>query len=120
MCYELSNWTSLTYSIIIIGVEETDEDPLRPPVVFGIGGAHLTRPVEAKAYTIELLSVASDVFFGCDLWVLPSLYGILFCRKSKGIIAHRMEDIEATKSLIAREYIGGNVAQRMPYMQACT
>ena len=38
---ELGDRSSLTCSIIIIGVEELDEDPLRPLIVFGIGGAYL-------------------------------------------------------------------------------
>ena len=38
---ELGDRSSLTCRIIIIGVEELDEDPLRPLIVFGIGGAYL-------------------------------------------------------------------------------
>jgi len=37
---ELRDRSSLACSIIIIGVEELDEDPLRPLIVLGIGGAY--------------------------------------------------------------------------------
>ena len=37
---ELGDRSSLACSIIIIGVEELDEDPLRPLIVLGIGGPY--------------------------------------------------------------------------------
>ena len=42
MSDQLGDGSSLSCLIIIIGVEEADEDPLRPLVVLGVGGADLT------------------------------------------------------------------------------
>ena len=96
--------------VVVIGMEETDEDPLCPMVVLRVRGTDFSRPIEAEAYAVKLLTITADVFPSRNLWMLTCLYGVLLGWKSKGIVAHRMEDIRATKSLVASEYIGGNIA----------
>jgi len=41
----------------------------------------------------------------------------LFSRKAIGIISHRVEDVESLQTLVTRIDIGGDVPQRMAYMQ---
>ena len=107
---ELGDRCSLACSIIITGVEELDEDPLRPLIVFGVGGAYLARPVKAEANLIQLFAIATDVLRSRYLRVLSCLDSILLSGKPEGIVTHGMEYIEATKSLVAGEDIRGDIA----------
>ena len=52
--------------------------------------------------------------------MLSCLYGILLCRQSIGIIAHRMQHIEALQSFVARIDVGCYIPKRMAHVQACS
>ena len=47
----------------------------------------------------------------------PRLDGILFRRKPKRIIAHRMQNIEPAQYFISRQYIRRNISECMPHMK---
>ena len=115
--YEFLYGLSLLARVAEEGVEHLLEGPLCPLVVVGGAGAHLAVPVEAEAYLVELFAVAVNVGEGGLLWVLSCLDGILFCWQSVGIVAHGVEDIVALKTLVARIYVAGDVAERMAHMQ---
>ena len=51
--------------------------------------------------------------------MLARLDRILFRWQSEGIVTHRMQHIEAAQSLVARNDVAGDVAERMPNVQAC-
>ena len=88
-----------------------------PFVVSGVAGAHFAAPVVRKAYFIELFAVAADIFLGCDGRMCAGLYGILFGWESVGIIAHRMQYIEAFEPFVAGKDVGGYVSERVANMQ---
>ena len=52
--------------------------------------------------------------------MLACLNGILLGRKSIGIVAHRVQHVEAFQSLVACIDIAGDVSQRMTHMQTGT
>ena len=61
---------SLLASVAEERVEHLLESPLSPMVILRVAGANLTVPVEREADLVELLTVAVDVGYGSDLWVL--------------------------------------------------
>ena len=101
-------------------VEHPQEGPLRPLVVFGVARAHLARPVEREADFVELLAVAGRVALGGDGRMLARLDGVLFSRKSEGVVAHRVKDVEALEPLVAGIDVRGDVAQRVADVQTRT
>ena len=111
---------SLVEFFVVIVIEKLHKSPLGPMVVGGVAGADLALPVERKAYLVELLAVAGYIALGGDGRVLASLDSILLGRQAVGIVAHRMKDIEAAQTFVTRENVGGDVAQRMAYVQTCS
>ena len=120
MSYKRVNMTALALIVIVPRIEELNEYPLRPFVVRRICGFEFTRPIQAETNIIELLAVACGIYFCRFLRVLSRLDGILFCRQSKGIIPHRMQDIKALLLLVTTVDIRGDVAQRVSYVQTRT
>jgi len=104
--------------VAVVGAEHFEERPLRPFVVARIAGADFAVPVEREADFVQLLAVAGDVLLGGDGRMLARLDGVLFGRKAEGVVAHRMQDVEALLALVARVDVRGDVAQRMAHMQA--
>ena len=47
------------------------------------------------------------------------IYGVLLCRKTKGIVAHRVQHVEALQPFVTGKDIAGNISQRMPHVQSC-
>ena len=52
--------------------------------------------------------------------MLSCLYGILLGRQSVGIVAHRVQHVEALQSLVACVYVAGNISERMANVQSCS
>ena len=84
-----------------VTLEHTLEGPLRPLVVDGVAGAHLALPVEREAYLVQLVSIAVDVLERRLLRVLTGLDGVLLGRQSVGVVAHRVQHVEALLALVA-------------------
>jgi|GEM_PF-3412013 len=102
---------------VVPGVEQLHEYPLRPSVIFRVGGAHLARPIVGEAHVVQLFAVAADVGLGRGGGMLAGLDGVLLGRQAERIVAHRVQHVEALGPFVTRENIGGDVAQRMPHVQ---
>ena len=96
------------------------EGPLGPFVILRIRGAELAVPVKGKANAVQLLTITGHVLPRGLFRMLAGLNGILFCRQTKGVVAHGVQHIEAFQALVPGEDVAGDIAQRMPYMQART
>ena len=118
MLYECLDRQGLLLLIAVEGVIHLLEGPLCPLVIYWVAGAHLTAPVERETNLVELLTIAVDVIVGSLLRVLTCLYGILLCRQSVGIIAHRIEHVEALQALVASVDITCYVAQGVTDVQS--
>ena len=104
--------------MIVPTIEELEEDPLRPFVVGRITGAHFAAPIETESDVVQLFAVTRDVDFSGLRRVLTGLDGILLRRQAEAVVAHGVQHVEAFLALVARNDVAGDVAQRMPYMQA--
>ena len=117
-CGQLLDRAGLLPVVAVVGAEHFEERPLRPFVVARIAGADFAVPVEREADFVQLFAVAGDVLLGGDGRMLARLDGVLFGRKAEGVVAHRMQDVEALLALVARVDVRGDVAQRVAHMQA--
>ena len=52
--------------------------------------------------------------------MLTGLDGVLLSGEAVGVVAHRVEHIEAIQTLVAGEDIAGYIAQRMPHVKSRT
>ena len=93
------------------------ENPLRPPVVAGIGGVHLAVPVVREAQHPDLLAEAVYVLLRSYGRMGACLHRILLGRKTERIPSHGMEHVEPLHALVPAEDVGGGVALRMAYMK---
>ena len=89
-------------------------------IIAWLTSANLTVPVETKTYLVQLLTIAFDVSFSCDSWMLSSLYGILLCGKTVCIIAHRVEHVESLLTFETSVDVACDITQRMAYVQSCS
>src|SRR5690606_33219278 len=102
---------------IIPRMKETNEDPLRPFVEIRIACTYLPAPIERQANVIQLPPEGADVGLGGNGWMLPGMDGILFSWKAKRVVSHRVQHIESFQPFEPGQDIGGDVTQRMPYVQ---
>ena len=105
---------------IVPRFEQLGENPLGPPVVSRVTGAHFARPIVAESELVQLFPVTPYVGFGRYSRMLSGLDGILFGGKSEAVVAHRMQDVEPLVALVAGEDVARDVAERVPDVQAST
>ena len=94
-CYQLLKRSCLVQFRIVPMVEHFKENPLCPFVIPGIAGTYFPVPIIGKAQFIQLFSVSENILFCGGLRRLTCLDGVLFCRKTKGIVSHGMQYIVA-------------------------
>ena len=107
-------------AVAVERVEQLEESPLRPFVITRLTGAHLAVPVVAKTDLVHLLAVAVDVLLGRHGGMRTRLDGVLLGGQTVGIVAHRVEHIEAFQPFVSCINIRGDIAQWVTYVQART
>ena len=100
------------------GVEEHEEDELRPAEVGHVGGGQLAVPVIAEAQHLQLAAEVVDVALGRGPRMGAGLLGVLLGRQPEGVPAHGVHDAVAPVAAVAADDIGGRVAFRMADVQA--
>ena len=74
---------------VVPGVEDLEEDPLRPAVVVRVDRRDGAAVVVAEAEAAQLARHDRDVRLGRRARVLPRLDGVLLGRQAEGVVAHR-------------------------------
>src|ERR671918_1083084 len=95
-------------------LKELHEDPLRPAVVGGLVGAELASPVDRDPPALELLAEGRDRGLGRGTWVLPGLDRVVLGREAEGVVAHRVDDVEAAPA----PEVGDRVTDRIGLQMA--
>ena len=103
---------------VVPGAVDLEEDPLGPAVEVGVRGGHDATAVVAQAETPELAFHVGDVGLGGHARVLAGLHGVLLGGQTERVVAQGVENVGAEHPVIAREHVGGDVAQRVADMQA--
>ncbi len=116
--YQITDRSSFVKIIIIIMIEQLHKNPLRPFVKFRIGSAHFAAPVIAEAQIFQLPAEGINIIFGGNRRMLAGTDRVLLGWQAKRVIAHRVQHVKAFQAFVPRENISGDVAQRVPYVQA--
>ena len=100
------------------GLVHVEEQRLLLPIIFGLAGGQLTRPVNGEAKALELLFHRLDIgarpISGMDLL----FHRRIFSRHAKAVPAHRVEHGMAGHPLIARQHIAHRIVADMAHMDA--
>ena len=104
--------------VVVPGVEDLQEDPLRPLVEGHVDGRHPAPGVVAEADAVDLLLVARDVALGADPRVDAVLDRVLLGGQPEGVEADRVQHLVAGHHLVAAQHVGRDVAQRVADVQA--
>ena len=86
-------------------------------VILRVAGTNLTVPVEREANLVELFTIAVDVGYGSNLWVLTCLDSILLCRQSVSIVTHRVQYVKSVQTLVACIDIASDITKWVTYVQ---
>src|SRR5690606_14975363 len=105
---------------VVPGVVDLQEDPLRPPVVVDVGGRDGPAGVVAQPQAAQLPPHVGDVRLGGHPRVLARLHRVLLGGQAEGVVAHRVQDVEAQHPLVAGVDVGADVAQRVSDVQPRT
>jgi hypothetical protein len=91
------------------GLVQPQEDPLGPAVVRRIGGRDLAAPVDRHAPGLELAAKLGNRGDGRVARVLAGLDRVVLGGEAEGVVAHRVDDLEA----VATAEVGDRVADRV-------
>ena len=100
------------------GVEEHQEDELRPAEIAHVGGGQFAVPVVAEAEHLQLAAEVADVALGRGPRMGAGLLGVLLGGQPEGVPAHRVHDAVAPHAAVAADDVGGRIALRMADVQA--
>ncbi len=103
--------------LVVPGVVDLQEDPLRPAVVLHVGGRRPAPRVVAEAERTQLPLHRGDVLFGGGTRMRARLDRVLLGRQAERVVAHRVQDVEAVHALEAGVHIGRDVTERVADMQ---
>ena len=92
------------------GVEQQQENELRPAEIVDVGGGQLAVPVVGEAEHLQLAAEIADVLFGRRPRMGAGLLGVLFGGQAEGVPAHRVHHARAPHPLEAADDVGGGVA----------
>jgi len=99
------------------GVEEDQEDPLRPADILRIGGGQFPLPVVAEAEHLQLATEGVDVALRALAGRSAGANGILLRRESEGVEPHRVHHACPPHPLETGDDVGGRVTFGMPHVQ---
>lgn len=74
--------------------EQEEEDILCPSIIFRVAGGQFALPVEFAAKVEQLFLHLGYVAVGPLVGHFVAFNGCIFCRESKGVPAHRVQDLE--------------------------
>ena len=99
---------------------KSQKDPLCPSEVVRVGSINFPGPIVAKSHSLNLPPEVLNVLSGSNSRVSAGLDSVLFCGQAKGIPSHRVQNIVAAHTPVARHDIGSGVALEMADMKACS
>ena len=102
---------------VVPGVEDAQEDPLRPLHERGIGGGQRAARVMGQAQAVQLAAHVRHVRLGGGARMGAGLDGVLLGGQAEGVVAHRVQDVLAQHALMAGDHVGRDVAQRVAHVQ---
>ena len=99
------------------GIEQHQENPLRPTEVLNVCRRQLAIPIVAEAEHFQLTTKVADIAFGRFTRGRIGFDSMFFSRQTERIETHWMQDRLASSSAVATNDIGGRVAFGVSNMQ---
>ena len=100
------------------GGEEIEEQALLMLVIAGIAGGDLARPVEREAHRLQLTAHRVDIGVGPLGRMRLVLHRRVFRRHAEGVPAHRVQNVEAARPLVAGHDVAHRVVADMAHVDA--
>ena len=94
-------------------IEHLAKNPLRPLIITLVGGIHRSRPVERKAYALELLNKMMNILIGHRARVHIVLYRVVLGRQAECIKADRKQNIIALHAALAADHLKSRICLDM-------
>ncbi len=104
--------------LVVPGVEQLQEDPLRPAVIRGIDRRDAAARVVAEPQSTQLAAHVVDVRLGRDARMLARLHRELLGGEAERVVAHRVQHVVTGHPLEPRVHVGADVAERVPDVDA--
>ncbi len=98
-------------------VEHPQEQPLVPPVVGGIAGGDLARPVDREPHRLHLLLHVGDVVVGPARGRDAVLHRGILGRQPEGIPAHRHQHVPALHPQVPVHHVVDRVVAHVSHVQ---
>ena len=96
---------------------QSRKKPLLPSIIFGRAGGEFSVPVVSEAQSLKLPAHFCNIAF-CPISRRHFfLYRGIFCRESKGVPSHGLQDILPHHALIACDHICNGVIAHMPHVK---
>jgi len=99
------------------GFQEIEKQLLLAPVIFGIAGRDLARPVEREPQRFELRPHRCDIRIGPLRGMRAGLRGGVFGGQAERVPPHRMQDVETPGAHEARDHVAHRVIAHMAHVQ---
>src|SRR4030042_398579 len=115
----LSDLAPVDKGPLLIGqtlLKHFQKEELFPFVIGGIAGGKLPIPIITEAHPLQLLLHIINIFVGPFNRVNSTLNGSIFCRHTKGIPPHGVEDVKTSHFLISSNHIANGVIPHMAHM----
>ncbi len=120
LCLQFRDRAGAIQIPVVPSVVNAQEDPLRPLVVLRIRGRERAPPVMAETEPVQLTLHGRDIRFGGLARMCTGLHRVLFGGQTERVVTQRVQHVAAVHPVIAREDIGGDVAEGMPDVQTRT
>jgi len=99
-------------------VEEIQEQHLLAVIIVDVAGRELPAPVDRQSHHLELRAHGGDVCVGPVAGVDPVLHRRVLGRHAEGVPAHRMQDVEALRALVAGHHVAHRIVARVADVDA--
>ena len=93
------------------------KEPLSPFVIIFLAGGNLAIPIVGQTESLQLTSHVSDVFQSPFFRRNIVFDSSVFSRHTKGVPAHRMQNVEALHSAETCDYVADGIVTNMAHVQ---
>ena len=101
-------------------LKELRTDPLRPAIILWVARVDLAAPIDTRANAAKLSSKVSNIGRGRLLRRFARLDGVILCRETKAIPAHRVEHLVTKAAPEARHCIDNRMLHKVPCVHPCS
>ena len=105
---------------VVPGVEDLQEDPLRPFDEVVIGRGEAATHIVGQPQATQLLGHVRDIGVGGDARMLTGLHRVEIGGQPEGVIGQGVHDVVSAHPLVAAVDVGAQVAQRVADVQSRT